>query len=198
MQVILLEKIGKLGSLGDLANVKSGYARNFLIPQGKAKPATKANMAEFETIKADLQAKEATAVKDAQTKAEAMSGVVCTIKANAGDEGKLFGSIGTADIVESLAASGHEIEKRDLNMPEAIRFVGEYEVSVTLYTDIIVTIKVIVEALEEERVNFQNGSPKIALKLKPSLRVFLISRSQQCQSKTPKFHPIHSNQSNRF
>jgi len=97
MQVILLEKIGKLGSLGDLANVKSGYARNFLIPQGKAKPATKANMAEFETIKADLQAKEATAVKDAQTKAEAMSGVVCTIKANAGDEGKLFGSIGTAD-----------------------------------------------------------------------------------------------------
>jgi len=150
MQVILLEKIGKLGNLGDLANVKSGYARNFLIPQGKAKPATKANMAEFETIKADLQAKEATAVKDAQTKAEAMSGVVCTIKANAGDEGKLFGSIGTADIVESLAASGHEIEKRDLNMPEAIRFVGEYEVSVTLYTDIIVTIKVIVEALEEE------------------------------------------------
>jgi len=150
MQVILLEKIGKLGSLGDLANVKSGYARNFLIPQGKAKPATKANMAEFETIKADLQAKEATAVKDAQTKAEAMSGVVCTIKANAGDEGKLFGSIGTAEIVESLAASGHEIEKRDLNMPEAIRFVGEYEVSVTLYTDIIVTIKVIVEALEEE------------------------------------------------
>ena len=150
MQVILLEKIGKLGSLGDLANVKSGYARNFLIPQGKAKPATKANMAEFETIKADLQAKEVTAVKDAQTKAEAMSGVVCTIKANAGDEGKLFGSIGTADIVESLAASGHEIEKRDVNMPEAIRFVGEYEVSVTLYTDIIVTIKVIVEALEEE------------------------------------------------
>jgi len=150
MQVILLEKIGKLGNLGDLANVKSGYARNFLIPQGKAKPATKANMAEFETIKADLQAKEATAVKDAQTKAEAMSGVVCTIKANAGDEGKLFGSIGTAEIVESLAASGHEIEKRDLNMPEAIRFVGEYEVSVTLYTDIIVTIKVIVEALEEE------------------------------------------------
>jgi large subunit ribosomal protein L9 len=150
MQVILLEKIGKLGSLGDLANVKSGYARNFLIPQGKAKPATKANMAEFETIKADLQAKEATAVKDAQTKAEAMSGVVCTIKANAGDEGKLFGSIGTAEIVESLATSGHEIEKRDVNMPEAIRFVGEYEVSVTLYTDIIVTIKVIVEALEEE------------------------------------------------
>ena len=150
MQVILLEKIGKLGNLGDLANVKSGYARNFLIPQGKAKPATKANMAAFETIKADLVAKEAAALKDAQAKEAAMTGVVCTIKANAGDEGKLFGSIGPADIVASLAESGHEVEKRDVHMPEAIRFVGEYEVSVTLYTDINVNIKVVVEALEEE------------------------------------------------
>ncbi|SFV85064.1 LSU ribosomal protein L9p [hydrothermal vent metagenome] len=79
-----------------------------------------------------------------------MSGVVCTIKANAGDEGKLFGSIGTADIVASLAASGHEIEKRDVNMPEAIRYVGEYDISVTLYTDINVDIKVVVEASEDE------------------------------------------------
>jgi len=150
MQVILLEKIGKLGNLGDLANVKSGYARNFLIPQGKVKPATKANMAAFETIKAELEAKEAAALKDAQAKEATMTGVVCTIKANAGDEGKLFGSIGTADIVASLTESGHEVEKRDINMPEAIRFVGEYEVSVTLYTDINVNIKVVVEALEEE------------------------------------------------
>ncbi|HIG88953.1 50S ribosomal protein L9 [Candidatus Thioglobus sp.] len=150
MQVILLEKIGKLGNLGDLANVKSGYARNFLIPQGKAKPATKTNMAEFETIKADLQAKETKALKDAQAKEAAITGAVCTIKANAGDEGKLFGSIGPADIVESLANSGHEVEKRDINIPESIRYVGEYEVSVTLYTDIIVNIKVVVEALEEE------------------------------------------------
>jgi len=150
MQVILLEKIGKLGNLGDLANVKSGYARNFLIPQGKAKPATTTNLAEFEAIKADLQAKEAAASKDAQAKADTMSGVVCTIKANAGDEGKLFGSIGTADIVASLAASGHEIEKRDVNMPEAIRYVGEYDISVTLYTDINVDVKVVVEASEDE------------------------------------------------
>ncbi|TEU19317.1 MAG: 50S ribosomal protein L9 [Gammaproteobacteria bacterium] len=150
MQVILLEKIGKLGNLGDLANVKSGYARNFLIPQGKAKPATATNLAEFEAIKADLQAKEAAASKEAQTKADAMSGVVCTIKVNAGDEGKLFGSIGTADIVTSLAASGHEVEKRDINMPEAIRFVGEYDISVTLYTDINVDVKVVVEASEDE------------------------------------------------
>ncbi len=150
MQVILLEKIQKLGGLGDIANVKSGYARNFLIPQGKVKAATAANMAEFETIKADLQAKEDAVLKDAQTKAEAMNGVVCTITANAGEEGKLFGSIGTADIVTSLAASGHDVEKRDINMPEAIRFVGEYDVSVTLYTDVNVDIKVIVEAVKEE------------------------------------------------
>jgi large subunit ribosomal protein L9 len=150
MQVILLEKIGKLGNLGDLANVKSGYARNFLIPQGKAKPATTTNLAEFEAIKADLQAKEVAASEDAQTKADTMSGVVCTIKANAGDEGKLFGSIGTADIVANLAASGHEIEKRDVNMPEAIRYVGEYDISVTLYTGINVDIKVVVEASEDE------------------------------------------------
>jgi large subunit ribosomal protein L9 len=79
-----------------------------------------------------------------------MSGIVCTIKANAGDEGKLFGSIGTADIVANLAASGHEIEKRDVNMPEAIRYVGEYDISVTLYTGINVDIKVVVEASEDE------------------------------------------------
>ncbi|HIM58355.1 MAG TPA: 50S ribosomal protein L9 [Gammaproteobacteria bacterium] len=150
MQVILLEKIGKLGGLGDLANVKSGYARNFLIPQGKAKPATTANLAEFEVIKADLQAKEALALKDAQAKAETMSGVVCTITANAGDEGKLFGSIGTADIVANLAASGYDVEKRDVNMPEAIRHIGEYDISVSLHTDINVAVKVVVEASEDE------------------------------------------------
>ena len=150
MQVILLEKIGKLGGLGDLANVKSGYARNFLIPQGKAKPATTANLAEFEIIKADLQAKEALALKDAQAKAETMSGVVCTIAANAGDEGKLFGSIGTADIVANLAASGYDVEKRDVNMPEAIRHIGEYDISVSLHTDINVAVKVVVEASEDE------------------------------------------------
>lgn len=150
MQVILLEKIGKLGNLGDLANVKSGYARNFLIPQGKAKPATAANMAEFEAIKADLEAKATATLKSAQEKEAAMSGAVCTITANASDEGKLFGSIGTADIVTSLAEAGHAVEKRDINMPEAIRYVGEYEVSVSLHTDISVDIKVVVVAAEGE------------------------------------------------
>lgn len=149
MQVILLETIQKVGSLGELANVKAGYARNFLIPQGKAKPATKANLAEFETLKADLEAKEAAALKGAQEVEAKMTGKVCTIIANAGDEGKLFGSITTADITSSLADAGFEVEKRDINMPEAIRHTGEYDVSVTLHTQITVAIKVVVEAQEE-------------------------------------------------
>lgn len=150
MQVILLEKIGKLGNLGDLANVKAGYARNFLFPQGKAKPATKANMEEFEAIKADLKAKQAQALETAKAIEEKMSGCVCTISANAGDEGKLFGSVSVADLVDALSTQGFEVEKRDINMPEAMRYVGEYEVSVSLHTDILVPIKVVVEASEEE------------------------------------------------
>ncbi len=150
MQVILLETIQKLGSLGDLANVKAGYARNFLIPQGKVKPATKANLAEFETLKADLQAKEAATLKAAQAIEAKMAGTVCTIKANAGDEGKLFGSITTADIAQSLDTAGFEIEKRNINMPEAIRFVGEYDVTVSLHSSIAVAVKVVVETQEEE------------------------------------------------
>lgn len=146
MQVILLEKIQKMGNLGDLANVKAGYARNFLIPQGKAKPATKANLAEFELIKAELQANEAKTLKAAQALELKMTDTVCNIQANAGEEGKLFGSINATDIQTSLAASGFEVEKRDINMPEAIRHIGEYDISVDLYTDIAVSIKVIVEA----------------------------------------------------
>lgn len=149
MQVILLETIKKLGSLGDLAKVKSGYARNFLIPQGKVKPATETNLAEFELIKADLQAKEAIALEAAKSIEEKMTGVVCNISANAGEEGKLFGSVNAANIVNSLAQKGFQVEKRDINMPQAIRYVGEYEVNVNLHTDINIEIKVVVQAQEE-------------------------------------------------
>ena len=146
MQVILLEKNEKLGNLGDVANVKSGYARNYLIPQGKAKPANKANLTAFETIRVELEAKEAVALSDAQTKESAMTDIVCTISANAGEEGKLYGSVSPADIVENLHSQGLEVEKRDINMPEAIHHTGEYEVSVSLYAEVLVTIKVIVIA----------------------------------------------------
>ncbi len=146
MQVILLEKIQKLGNLGDLANVKAGYARNFLIPQGKIKPATKTNLAEFELIKDELQASATETLKNAQAIEAKMTGTVCTIQANAGEEGKLFGSINITDIQASLAASGFEVKRRNINMPEAIRHAGEYEIMVNLHTDITVRIKVVIEA----------------------------------------------------
>ena len=149
MQVILLEKNEKLGNLGEVANVKSGYARNYLIPQGKAKPVNKANLAAFEIIRAELETKEAAALSEAQTKEAAMKDIVCTISANAGEEGKLYGSVSPADIVESLHSQGFEVEKRDINMPEAIRHTGEYEISVSIYAEVIVTVKVIVIATTE-------------------------------------------------
>ena len=150
MQVILLEKNHKLGDLGDVANVKSGYARNYLIPQGKAKPATKENLAEFELIKAELEKKEAATLVNAQAKESEMTDITCSITANAGEEGKLFGSVGPVDIVKNLHDQGFEVEKRDVNMPEAIRYTGEYEVTVALHADIVVPVKVLVEASTEE------------------------------------------------
>ena len=149
MQVILLEKNEKLGNLGEVANVKSGYARNYLIPQGKAKPVNKANLAAFETIREELETKEAAALSEAQTKEVAMKDIVCTISANAGEEGKLYGSVSPADIVESLHSQGFEVEKRDINMPEAIRHTGEHEITVSIYAEVIVTVKVIVIAATE-------------------------------------------------
>ena len=149
MKVILLEKNEKLGNLGEVANVKSGYARNYLIPQGKAKPLNKSNLAAFETIRTELEAKEKAALSEAQTKEAAMKDIVCTISANAGEEGKLYGSVSPADIVESLHSQGFEVEKRDINMPEAIRHTGEYEITVSIYAEVIVTVKVIVIATTE-------------------------------------------------
>ena len=150
MQVILLEKTEKLANLRDVANVKSGYARNYLITQGKAKPANKANLAAFESIRAELEAKEAAALSDAQTKESAMTDIICTISANAGEEGKLYGSVSPADIVKNLHLQGFEVEKRDIHMPEAIRYTGEYEVTVSLYAEVLVTVKEIVIAATED------------------------------------------------
>ncbi len=149
MRVILLEKIQKLGDLGSLVNVKAGYARNFLIPQSKAKPATSANLAEFETLKKELQAKAASEFAQAQAKAATMNDIICSIQANAGNGGKLFGSIHTSEIVTNLHAQGYDVEKRDIIMTSAIHELGEYEVSVTLHADISVTVKVVVEASDE-------------------------------------------------
>lgn len=106
-------------------------------------------MAAFETIRAELEAKEATALSDAQAKESAMTDIVCTISANAGEEGKLYGSVSPADIVENLLSQGIEVEKRDINIPEAIRNTGEYEITVSLYAEVVVPVKVIVIAATE-------------------------------------------------
>lgn len=149
MNVILLEKVANLGTLGDQVTVKSGFARNFLIPQGKAKPATKDNIAEFEARRADLEKQAAEALAAAQALYEQMNGTVVTIESVAGDEGKLFGSIGTADIADALAAAGFEVERKNIRMPEgALRFVGTFEFDVELHSDVIASITVEVKAAE--------------------------------------------------
>jgi large subunit ribosomal protein L9 len=148
MEVILLEKIGKLGNIGDLANVKSGYGRNYLIPQGKALFATKANLEEFETRRADLEAAAADKMGKAQNRANKLVEIATvTIAAIAGDEGKLFGSVGTREIEEAVNNAGGDISKSEINMPEgAIRNIGEFVVEVQLHTDVTQAITVVVEA----------------------------------------------------
>jgi len=150
MNVILLEKVQNLGSLGDQVSVKSGYARNFLIPQGKAKAATKENVEAFAEIRAELEKAAAAELAVAQGVYENLNGQVVTIEATAGDEGKLFGSIGTQDIADALKASGFDVERRAVRMPDGVlRHVGTYEIDVQLHTDVIASITVEVKAIED-------------------------------------------------
>jgi len=148
MEVILLEKLGKLGDIGDVANVKAGYGRNYLIPQGKAVFATKENLAEFETRRAELEAAAATKMAEAQTRADKLAEITSvTITATAGDEGKLFGSVGTREIEQAINEAGGDISKSEINLPEgAIRNVGEFSVELQLHTDITQSVTIIVEA----------------------------------------------------
>lgn len=148
MQVILLEKIGRLGNIGDQVNVKAGYGRNFLIPQGKAVPATGDNLAAFEERRAELEKASADKLSAAKGRARAIEALdVLTIVANASDEGKLFGSIGTREIADTVTATGEEINKSEVLMPDgAIREVGEFDVTLQLHSDVSATIKLVVEA----------------------------------------------------
>lgn len=147
MEVILLEKVANLGNLGDKVNVKSGYGRNYLLPQRKATAATPANIAEFEARRADLEKAAADRKVSAETRAAQLAELEVTITATAGDEGKLFGSIGTHDIADALTASGVEVAKSEIRLPNGtIRQVGEYDVAVHLHTDVEATVKLIVIA----------------------------------------------------
>jgi len=147
MDVILLEEVGKLGNIGDKVTVKSGFGRNFLLPQRKAVAATAENLADFEARRAELEAAAAEKKQIAQARADKLDGLVINIKANAGDEGKLFGSIGTADIAEAITATGNEVTKAEVKLPEGtLREVGEFEIDLQLHSDVFQTIKLFIEA----------------------------------------------------
>ncbi|MEN8106385.1 MAG: 50S ribosomal protein L9 [Pseudomonadota bacterium] len=147
MDVILLEKIENLGALGDRVSVKPGYGRNFLIPQGKAAPATAENIAEFEARRAELEMASADALVRAETRRDKLTGLVVTIAARVGEEGKLFGSVGTSDIASAINDAGIEVERNEVRLPlGAFRQVGEYDVELHLHTDVNVTVKLVIEA----------------------------------------------------
>ena len=147
MEVILLEKVANLGTLGDKVVVKPGYGRNFLIPQGKAVRASAEKMAEFEARRAELEKAAAEKLSDAEARAAKMAEIELTLTAKSGDEGKLFGSIGARDLAEAITSTGVAVEKSEIRLPEGpIRSVGEYDVSVQLHTDVAATIKVFIVA----------------------------------------------------
>lgn len=145
MQLILLQKVTNLGNLGDKVDVKPGYGRNFLVPQGKAVPATAANVAEFETRRAEYEAKAKGIHDEAQTRLAKLEGASVTLYANASTEGKLYGSVGPRDIAEALTKLGMQVGKSEVVMGEgAIRHIGEFEVIVHLHADVETPVKVIV------------------------------------------------------
>ena len=148
MEVILLDKIGHLGGLGDKVKVRNGFARNYLLPQKKAVMANKENLAKFEEQRAQLEAKIAAELQAAQDRAAALEKIATvTITAKAGDEGKLFGSIGTRDIAEALTNVGCEIHKSEVRLPEGVlRSTGEYEITLQLHPDVKSVIKLVIAA----------------------------------------------------
>jgi large subunit ribosomal protein L9 len=150
MEVILLENIGNLGGLGDRVDVKAGFGRNYLIPQGKAVSATKDNIAQFETRRAELEAAAAVQVAAAEARAEAINALeLISISHSAGEEGRLFGSVGTRDIAEAITAAGCDVDKSEVRLPEgALRELGEYEVAIQVHSKVTAMINIAVVAAE--------------------------------------------------
>jgi large subunit ribosomal protein L9 len=143
MQIILMEKVVNLGGLGDVVKVKEGYARNFLIPQGKAKRVTPASLAEFETRRADLEKVQADKLTEAQGKAAQLDGLMVQITRKAGVDGRLFGSVTNADIAEALKAHGLDLEKAAIRMPMGpLKQIGDSQIEVALHTDVIAKVTV--------------------------------------------------------
>lgn len=146
MEIILLDKIANLGGLGDTVTVKSGYARNFLFPQKKAVPATKANVEKFEAQRSELEANIAKQLAVAEKRAEKIAALgELTIAAPAGDEGKLFGSVGTRDISDAITAAGVEVAKSEVKLPTGtLRDTGEYDIDLQLHSDVTTTLKLVI------------------------------------------------------
>jgi large subunit ribosomal protein L9 len=143
MEVILMEKVANLGELGDVVKVKDGFARNFLIPHGKAKRATDANRKAFESRRAELEKAQAEQLGAAKSRGEKLQGLTLQITQKAGPDGRLFGSVTNCDIVEALKKQGHEIERSNVRMPQgALKQVGDFPIEVGLHTDVTVTINV--------------------------------------------------------
>ena len=160
MEIILLERVENVGSIGDRVAVKSGYARNFLIPQGKATFATAENIKKFEARRADLEKKASDELSAAQARAKQLEGLTLRIDVQAGSEGRLFGSIGTADIATACAAQGVEIERSEVRMPDGpLRSVGEHSVDFHLHTDVNVAVTVVLDGGEiEPKVVLEDSS----------------------------------------
>lgn len=149
MEVILLEKVANLGNLGDKVSIKAGYGRNYLVPQGKAVPATAVKIAEFEARRAELEKAAAERLQAAQNRGSAIAKLAVVIAHKAGDEGRLFGSVGTHNIAEAITAAGVAVEKHEVRLPNgAIRHIGDFDIDITLHSDVVVTlpIKIIPEA----------------------------------------------------
>ena len=150
MEVILVEKIDRLGGLGDLVNVKSGFARNYLLPTGKAKVATAENVAEIEARRAELEKAAADSLKAAETKRDQLAKLEISITSKSGTEGKLFGSVGNADIADAVTAAGVEVAKRDVRLPDGpIRLAGDYEITLHLHADVDAVVKVTIIGEED-------------------------------------------------
>jgi len=151
MQVILLESIRNLGELGDNVSVANGYGRNFLLPKGKAVPATKVNVEKFEAQRAELEKKAADILAVAQSRADKIAELNVKIEAHSGDEGKLFGSVGTKDIAEAASTAGVAVEKHEVRLPNgALRNTGDFEIEIHLHADVNATLKLTVVAQEED------------------------------------------------
>ncbi len=149
MEIILLEKIHNLGKLGDKVRVRSGYGRNYLVPRKKAVPATAENVAKFEAQRADLEKAQQTALDSATSRAAKLAGLELTISAKAGGEGRLYGSVGAAEICAALEAAGHKVEKRELLLPSGVlRSLGRHQIEISLHAELNAPITIVVTSAE--------------------------------------------------